>query len=338
MKSLLVTILLALDSFSFAQSGPPPGQGLSRIEVTAMLATGSSTDRIAKRILDRGLDFDPDAAFLQSLQDDGEDGSLITALKSAPLKRNEVSPPDPALLAKDSEALAHLHRAARANRNNFHPSGAEPELRLAAAADPANPFVHLALGEILARLEKDDEAIVEFRSTLSLQPDLADAHVGLGDLLTKRPAMRGEALEHLQRAVALSPSDSSAHYSLANVLDFNGDKQGAAEQRKLAEELRGSFVPYRIRVGGKVMQAKIESMSPPHYPQEAKQADIEGTVRMNVMVGMDGSIKDIDVITGDPILTQAALKAVWKWRYKPTTLNGRAVEVVTEVDVNFTLH
>ena len=250
---------------------------------------------------------------------------------------NEPSAQDPTSSVKDSEALAHLHRAAQLNRNNFHPREAEPEFRLAAAADPANPFVHLALGEILARIGRDDEAIAEFRSAFNLQPDIADAHLQLGNVLVKNPSQHLEALEQLQQAVTLSPFDSSAHYSLASVLDSNGDGQRAAEERKLAERLRGSFVPKRIRVGGQVMQAKLTSHPRPQYPQEAKDAHIEGTVRMNVMVGADGSIKDIEVIGGDPLLTKAALQAVWRWRYHPTTLNEHAVEVITEVDVNFTL-
>src|ERR1035437_2723760 len=176
MKPFFVTSLLMLSSLTFALNGPQRGKGLSQIEVTALLATGSTSDRIAKRVQDRGLNFTPNDAFLKSLQEDGADDSLLTVLKSAQVRPDEPSAADPTSSAKDSEALAHLHRAAQLNRNNFHPREAEPEFRLAAAADPANPFVHVALGEILARIGTDDEAIVEFRAALNLQPDLADAH------------------------------------------------------------------------------------------------------------------------------------------------------------------
>jgi protein TonB len=92
-----------------------------------------------------------------------------------------------------------------------------------------------------------------------------------------------------------------------------------------------------IRVGGRLMQARLTSQPRPYYPQEAKAAHIEGTVRMNVLVGKDGAVKDIAVVSGDPILSEAAVQAVWKWLYQPALLNGQAAEVVTEVDVNFNL-
>jgi len=54
-------------------------------------------------------------------------------------------------------------------------------------------------------------------------------------------------------------------------------------------------------------------------------------------VSKDGAVKDIAVVSGDPALSEAAVQAVKKWRYHPTLLNGQAVEVLTEVDVNFNL-
>ena len=126
MKPLIVSSLLMLGSLTFAQNVASPGKALSQIEVTALLATGSTSDRIAKRVQARGLDLTPDVVFLESLQDDGAEDSLVTALKSARVRPNVSSVQDPTLSVKDSEALAHLHRAAQLNRNNFHPRGRNP--------------------------------------------------------------------------------------------------------------------------------------------------------------------------------------------------------------------
>jgi len=95
--------------------------------------------------------------------------------------------------------------------------------------------------------------------------------------------------------------------------------------------------PKRIRVGGQVMGAKLVHQVPPKYPQEAKKAGIQGTVRLDVLIGSDGSVIDMKVLSGDQTLTKAAMKAVSKWRYKPTLLRGAPVEVLTEVDINFKL-
>jgi TonB family protein len=74
---------------------------------------------------------------------------------------------------------------------------------------------------------------------------------------------------------------------------------------------------------------------PPTYPQEAKEQGIQGSVRLHVLVGTDGVVKEASVLSGPPSLTQAAVDAVRQWRYKPYLLNGNPVEVDTTVIVNF---
>jgi TonB family protein len=95
--------------------------------------------------------------------------------------------------------------------------------------------------------------------------------------------------------------------------------------------------PKRIRVGGNVQSANIVQKVNPVYPPEAKQNHIEGLVRFTVIIGKDGRVQNVTLVTGDPLLAEAAREAVSKWVYKPTLLNGDPVEVITQVDVNFTL-
>jgi len=95
--------------------------------------------------------------------------------------------------------------------------------------------------------------------------------------------------------------------------------------------------PKRIRVGGQVESAKLIFQPKPEYPPLAKMARIQGTVRLDAVISKDGTIQDLKVISGHPLLVKSALEAVQRWRYQPTMLNGEAVEVATEIDVNFTL-
>ncbi len=95
--------------------------------------------------------------------------------------------------------------------------------------------------------------------------------------------------------------------------------------------------PQRIRVGGQVEAAKLIYKPTPEYPPLAKMARIQGTVRLEAVIAKDGTIQDLKVLSGHPLLVKAALDAVKQWRYQPTLLNGEPVEVVTEIDVNFTL-
>ncbi|HXW16221.1 MAG TPA: energy transducer TonB [Terriglobia bacterium] len=95
--------------------------------------------------------------------------------------------------------------------------------------------------------------------------------------------------------------------------------------------------PKRIRVGGQVESARLIFQPRPEYPPLAKMARIQGVVRLDAIISKDGSIQDLKVISGHPLLVKSALEAVQRWRYQPTLLNGDAVEVATEIDVNFTL-
>jgi protein TonB len=93
----------------------------------------------------------------------------------------------------------------------------------------------------------------------------------------------------------------------------------------------------RIRVGGQVQSARLLNQTRPVYPPLARQARIQGTVRLEAIINKEGFIEELSVVSGHPLLIQAALDAVSKWRYQPTLLNGVPVEVVTTIDVNFTL-
>src|SRR5690349_6317988 len=95
--------------------------------------------------------------------------------------------------------------------------------------------------------------------------------------------------------------------------------------------------PRRIGIGGAVQQSKLVRQPHPNYPPLAKQARISGTVKLEAVIAKDGTIKNLSVISGHPLLVPAALEAVKQWVYQPTLLNGEPVEVQTTIDVNFTL-
>jgi protein TonB len=96
-------------------------------------------------------------------------------------------------------------------------------------------------------------------------------------------------------------------------------------------------VVQRLRIGGAVQQAKLVRQPKPVYPPLAKQARISGTVKLSAIISKDGTIQHLEVISGHPLLVPAALEAVKQWVYQPTLLNTEPVEVITQIDVNFTL-
>ncbi|MGD0841894.1 MAG: TonB family protein [Candidatus Acidiferrales bacterium] len=99
----------------------------------------------------------------------------------------------------------------------------------------------------------------------------------------------------------------------------------------------GPSKPTRIRIGGNVQGAKLITKVQPVYPPPAAAKGVQGNVVLHAVIGRDGSVKALQVISGDPLLTQAALDAVRKWMYAPTLLNGDPVEVDTTITVVFKL-
>jgi len=84
--------------------------------------------------------------------------------------------------------------------------------------------------------------------------------------------------------------------------------------------------------------AKLVKRVVPEYPALAKTARISGVVHLIGVIGKDGRIENLQLISGHPILAAAALEAVRQWIYKPTILNGEPVEVTAPIDVYFSLN
>lgn len=90
-------------------------------------------------------------------------------------------------------------------------------------------------------------------------------------------------------------------------------------------------------VGGRVQAVKLATKVDPVYPDLARQAHISGTIELAALIGTDGHVQQLTVVSGHPLLRQAALDAVKQWVYSPTLLNGQPVNVSTTIDIIFSL-
>jgi protein TonB len=77
--------------------------------------------------------------------------------------------------------------------------------------------------------------------------------------------------------------------------------------------------------------------TPPIYPSIAKTARVAGTVQLDATISKDGAIRDLHVISGPPMLRQAAVDAVKTWRYRPYKLNNDPIDIETTINVIFSL-
>jgi len=95
--------------------------------------------------------------------------------------------------------------------------------------------------------------------------------------------------------------------------------------------------PTRVRVSQGVIQGSRTRYVQPTYPPLARQARIQGAVILQAEISKDGTIQNLRLVSGHPMLAPAAIEAVKQWRYRPYLLNGEAVEVETQITVNFSL-
>ncbi len=95
--------------------------------------------------------------------------------------------------------------------------------------------------------------------------------------------------------------------------------------------------PETFRVGGEVMKANLVTQTPTVYPPLAKAAHVQGTVTFAATIGKDGTVQNLQLVSGPPLLVQAAMQSVNQWVYRPTIVNGNPVAVITTIEVNFTL-
>jgi protein TonB len=93
----------------------------------------------------------------------------------------------------------------------------------------------------------------------------------------------------------------------------------------------------KVRVSSGVAQGLLIRRVSPTYPPMARMARIEGLVVLQATIGKDGRVQNLRLVSGHPMLVQAAMDAVKQWLYKPYYLNGEPVEVETTININFTL-
>ena len=178
-------------------------------------------------------------------------------------------------------------------------------------------------------------------------------------LKSKWPPVLDEGISNLDEALQIDSGyvDAMAYINLliryrADLLDTPSEwyeasaqadewMQKSLDMRKLAANSPPPSPPAPVsgamRIGAGVLNANLIEHAEPLYPPLASQARISGSVVLRVTVGIDGLVKNLQLVSGHPLLVQPARDAVAAYRYKPTLLNGSPVEVASTVAVPFVL-
>lgn len=168
------------------------------------------------------------------------------------------------------------------------------------------------------------DGIANLDKALAIDPKYDDAMAYMNLLVRERADLADTKDDYLRDIAA-------ADQWVAKALETKREKAGGPAPAAAG----GPRTP--IHVGPAVQERKLVRKVEPVYPDEAKRARIQGTVRFTVIVGKDGAVQNVTVISGHPVLIKAALDALRQWRYQPTLLNGEPVEVVTQVEIPFSL-
>ena len=124
---------------------------------------------------------------------------------------------------------------------------------------------------------------------------------------------------------------------LADAGPFFRDGLGTGRQPNISRPPEQPHPSAPLYKTAEVMEAMLIHRAQPEYPSLARAAHISGTVQLRAIIGRDGNVRELQVISGNPLLVEAARVAVLKWRYRPTLLNGEPVEVESYITANFVL-
>jgi TonB family protein len=192
-------------------------------------------------------------------------------------------------------------------------------------------------GTVVLKAIIDKEGTVSSLQIISGHPMLAPAAIEAVKQWKYKPYLLNRAPVEVETNVTLN-------FTLADkpeTVGVVGDRPGGIPSGEMygiaSNPPPDSVAAGRVRISSNVMQGLLVTKVPPQYPQEAKDQRIQGAVVLRAYIDKEGSVANLELVSGHPLLAPAAIEAVKQWKYRPYLLNGRGVEVETQIQVNFTL-
>jgi TonB family protein len=202
-------------------------------------------------------------------------------------------------------------------------------------------------GQVILRAHISKSGDVENLQLISGHPMLAPAAIEAVKQWKYRPfLLNGEPVKvETNVTVNFTLSDKPPAEVVAGSVPGglpDGEKGGIApgnpaDQSPLVTPQPSLGTPQRVRVSSGVMQGLLVTKVNPQYPDEAKDAHIQGVVLLRAIIDKEGNVANLQLVSGHPMLAPAAIEAVKQWKYRPYLLNGTPIEVETQIQVNFTL-
>lgn len=241
------------------------------------------------------------------------------------------------LIAVDPQAKEAYYTLAVIAWLKWYPAYMEERERLGMRPEDPGPIADLNTRTLL-NIEYGQslaDAIANLQKAIDIDPQYDDAMAYM-NLIVRQRADLLDSKDDYEREFA------AANEWVQKSLDTKRMKARSFELRQQSRTDANATEsqqpqPTAYRFSGHIEQAVLIRMVDPIYPPLAKVARVQGTVRFKAVIGEDGHVGNLQVISGHPLLISAAIVAVEQWVYKPTLANGRPVAVETQVDVSFTL-
>lgn len=245
------------------------------------------------------------------------------------------------LIAIDPQNKEAYYSLAVIDWSKWYPVWMQARTSMGMKPEQSGPLVITATRRDLAAQYSGliEDGIANLDKALALDPQYDDAMAYKNLLIRERADLR-DTPEEYRKDVDLADQwvhkalETKRASAISAAQSVTGSGGGGGSR---AYTSTGATTPQRIRVGGNVQAMNLSHKVDPVYPPLAKSAQIQGTIRFTAIIGKDGRIQNLTLVSGHPLLVDAAQEAVKQWEYKPTLLNGQPVEVVTAIDVSFTL-
>jgi len=173
-------------------------------------------------------------------------------------------------------------------------------------------------------------SLAEMQNELELRQDKLESYASAQELQARYLARHAA---ELQRRAAMD-SGVAAVPPIPSNIEYDWSSEQLSEMEGLREKVAACLTD-RVIISAAQLRPQLIRRADPVYPQKAREAGLEGAVRLRVAISRDGSIEDVTALSGHPLLVQAAADAVRQWRYRPTVVNGRPVPVLTVLTVTF---
>ncbi|MGC1999655.1 MAG: energy transducer TonB [Candidatus Acidiferrales bacterium] len=186
------------------------------------------------------------------------------------------------------------------------------------------------------------DSVERRRTVSSAHPPASASHAPAICLMCAPPIVQVgiRAVQDAAESTSLDNAPGIGDGGTIGPAGFGSVVPGGSSDGKPTIDIRRPSPPPRaapLHMSEGVMEAALIHKVLPLYPAIAPAMHLGGTVRLRAIIAADGSVRQINVISGNPLLAQSAVAAVREWRYRPTRLNGEAVEVETLITVNFVL-